>query len=368
MNKYFLNLLSLFFAIITISALHAQSSHLSQYIAMSEVVIEGDKEEGKSDEVINSAPIDSIKTKIVSSDTSTVVDAFEEDLIPIHHYDILHDECKISSDMFTYTDAACDENPYIETMIADSLFWMGISPYYNCFDTKSVNPYITNDTRTKYLSDTVNLVLYDINSDEKQWSMPLKISNLVTSTFMFRRYRWHKGTDLNLETGDTVYSVFDGVVRISGYNPGGYGHYVLVRHFNGLETVYGHLSVRHVCPGQPVKAGEMIGLGGNTGRSTGSHLHFETRFRGVPLDSEFIYDYKNQKIKSHEVTILPKYFSYVNGVANYSPNGKMYHRIRSGDTLGAIARRYRTYVSTLCKLNGIRSTTILRIGRNLRVR
>ncbi|MFK7899786.1 MAG: peptidoglycan DD-metalloendopeptidase family protein [Cyclobacteriaceae bacterium] len=286
--------------------------------------------------------------------------------IPFDRYEVLHEECKIDEDQFIYADKPCYDNPFLETMLADSCYWQTVSPFFTTFNYKKVNPYATNGTRMKYLKDTARILLYDSLNN---WSNPIKnADHHITSGFKYRRYRWHKGTDLKLQIGDSVYSTFDGVVRISAYNRGGYGHYVVVRHFNGLETIYGHLSKRMVCPGQPVKAGEVIGLGGNTGRSTGSHLHFETRFRGVALDPEFLFDFRKDKLKQQEIDLLPKFFTYVNGVAHYAPNGKMYHRIRSGDNLGFIARRYRTYVSTLCKLNGIRSTTILRVGRSLRVK
>jgi len=354
-----------------------------------------DKEEGK--EEIKNEEVEKVLTPTVVDTSEAAVSPSPIVLTPdstqhkhdhqysigqedfFHHYDILHEECHIDPDMFSYSDHACDENPYIETMKADSLFWKKISEFYTSFDTKSVNPYITKRREKEFLNDTITLTLYDTSSTEKQWAMPLELkNNYVTSRFKYRSWqrRWHKGTDVDLVTGDSVFAVFDGVVRISNYNPGGYGHYVLVRHYNGLETIYGHFSKRVVCPGQPVKAGDLIGLGGNTGGSRGSHLHFETRFRGVAFDSEFIFDYKNQKIKSHEVTIYPKFFSYL-GVgrsspiassAKYSSGDKVYHRIRSGDTLGAIARRYRTYVSTICMLNGIRKSTILRIGKVLRVK
>lgn len=323
----------------------------------------------KTDELVTETKKDTSFSTSIQKDTNTVSSTFEHDHELCDHYHILYDECRIEPEVFIETSESCLDNPYLETMKADSAFWMSISPFFTTFDHKRVNPYITKGTKMKYLSDTIKIVLYDSSSKEKGWSMPLSdYNNRITSGFKYRRYRWHKGTDLDLVTGDSVFAVFDGVVRIAGYNRGGYGHYVLVRHYNGLETVYGHLSKKTVCPGQPVKAGELLGLGGNTGRSTGSHLHFETRFRGIAFDSQFMYDYANKKLKSRELVLLPKYFTYVNGLAYYAPNGKMYHRIRRGDTLGGIARRYRTYVSTLCRLNGIRSTTILRVGRNIRVR
>lgn len=105
--------------------------------------------------------------------------------------------------------------------------------------------------------------------------------------------RMHRGVDLNLRTGDSVVSAFEGKVRVVKYEAGGYGHYVVIRHPNGLETVYGHLSRTLVRPGQLVRAGQLIGKGGSTGRSTGPHLHFETRFMGLAVNPEAIIDFTN---------------------------------------------------------------------------
>ena len=118
----------------------------------------------------------------------------------------------------------------------------------------------------------------------------------LTSPFGWRaRFgRMHKGVDLNLRVGDTVRAAFSGKVRLTKYNAGGYGYYVVVRHDNGMETVYGHLSRFLVKPNQRVKAGEPIALGGNTGRSTGPHLHFETRYMGIALNPESIIDFANK--------------------------------------------------------------------------
>jgi len=320
--------------------------------------------------------VDSIKTKVMDNhlenhhhDHSLHSHSEDYDVL-CHHYDALHDSCKIDFDHFRYNSQACEDNPYLEEVESDTSFWLSISPFYSSFATRNINPYKTAGTGTKFLKDTTSILLYDTSATEKQWAMPIAFENLrVTSPFKWRRYRWHKGTDLDLVTGDSVFSVFDGVVRISKYDKNGFGYYVVVRHYNGLETVYGHLSKQYVCPGQPVKAGELIGKGGNTGRSTGSHLHFETRFRGVQFNPEYIFDFKNQTVKS-QITIEPKFFNYLGGstYTSYAKRSGSYYTIRSGDTLGSIAKRYHTYVSTLCRLNGIRSTTVLRIGRRLRVR
>lgn len=121
------------------------------------------------------------------------------------------------------------------------------------------------------------------------------VKGRLTSPFGYRpRFgRMHKGVDLNLQVGDTVRASFDGRIRITQYEGKGYGYYVVVRHDNGLETVYGHLSRFLVKPNQYVKAGDPIALGGNTGRSTGPHLHFETRFMGIAINPATIIDFDN---------------------------------------------------------------------------
>ena len=181
-----------------------------------------------------------------------------------------------------------------------------------------------------------------------------------------------------------VYATFCGRVRISEYNKGGYGNLVIIRHDNGLETYYGHLSERMVEPNQWVEAGQIIGLGGSTGRSTGPHLHFETRYYGQSFDPERLIDFKNGLLCRETFLLKKSFFSiYSNAgqdfddeIANEEQDKKeaaekaamKYHRIKSGDTLGAIARKYGTTVTNICRLNGIKSTTTLRIGRSLRVR
>lgn len=131
--------------------------------------------------------------------------------------------------------------------------------------------------------------------DVRHYVMPIK-GNYVTSHYGYRPQfgRTHKGIDLRAAVGDTVYSAFSGRVRLTRFERGGYGFYVIVRHENGLETVYGHLSRFLVKPDQYVKAGQPIALSGNTGRSTGPHLHFETRFMGYAINPEAIFDFANR--------------------------------------------------------------------------
>lgn len=208
----------------------------------------------------------------------------------------------------------------------------------------------------------------------------------VTSPYGYRpRFRrMHKGIDLKVQIGDTIRSAFDGKVRITKYERRGYGYYVVIRHDNGLETVYGHLSRFLVKQDEFVKAGQPIALGGNTGHSTGSHLHFETRFMGYAINPSAIFDFDNQTTHTDQYTFDKK--TYEVG-RDYSPKAqraryastlksnkyktggsKATYRVRKGDTLGKIASRHGVSVKKLCRLNGIKTTTKLKIGKTLRVR
>ena len=193
-------------------------------------------------------------------------------------------------------------------------------------------------------------------------------STKITSPFGPRWRRMHNGLDLKVNIGDTIVAAFDGKVRIVKYERRGYGKYVVIRHDNGLETVYGHLSKQLVEENQLVKAGEVIGLGGNTGRSTGSHLHFETRFLGIAINPIYMFDIPKQDIVADTYT-----FRKTKGVKRAGSHDTQaadgtirYHKVKSGDTLSRIAKLRGVSVSTLCKLNRIKPTTTLRIGQVLR--
>lgn len=208
----------------------------------------------------------------------------------------------------------------------------------------------------------------------------------VTSNFGPRRRRMHYGIDLKVQVGDTIYAAFDGKVRVKQYERRGYGYYLALRHPNGLETVYGHLSAFLVEEDQVVKSGDPIALGGNTGRSTGSHLHFEIRFLGNPINPTFIVDFDNKVC--HKDTYTVTKYSYnksskgvdIRNLASssttrssgnvknkYASGSVKYHRIKKGDTLGRIAQIHGTTVSKLCKLNNITAKSTLRAGKSLRV-
>lgn len=229
------------------------------------------------------------------------------------------------------------------------------------------------------LNDTLWLCLVD--DIHKDYHPPVK--GIVTSRYGYRKGRYHNGIDLNLNTGDTVYSAFSGRIRYSKWNDGGFGNLVIVRHHNGLETFYAHLSKLLVAPDQEVKAGEPIGLGGNTGRSFGAHLHFEVRFYDVPMNPEEIIDFAKKELKDENLLVHKNLFrpgakpsdEEISGESIASvqarteaAGARKYYKIRPGDTLSQIASRNNTTVSGLCKLNGIRPTTILQVGRQLRVK
>ena len=191
----------------------------------------------------------------------------------------------------------------------------------------------------------------------------------ITDIFGYRprRRRMHYGLDIKVYTGDTIRAAFDGKVRVVK-NQGrrrGYGKYIIIRHANGLETLYGHLSKQLVSEDQYVEAGDVIGLGGNTGRSTGSHLHFETRLLGQALDPALMFDFTKQDIVS-ETYLFTKNKKAKPGSTVTSGDGNHYYKVRKGDSLSRIAQRTGVSIKTLCKLNKITTKTILRPGQMLR--
>lgn len=231
------------------------------------------------------------------------------------------------------------------------------------------------------LKDTLWLCV----SDSMQNDFVIPHAGYVTSRYGYRKGRYHNGIDIGLNTGDTVRAAWSGKVRYAKYNDGGFGNLVIIRHENGLETFYAHLSKNIVFPNDEVKAGDPIGLGGNTGRSFGPHLHFEVRFYDAPLNPEEMIDFAAKQVKDpnlfvHRGLFRPgakpsDYFedhghSHTENVAAVvrPVATKKYYKVRSGDTLSEIAAKNNTTISKICKLNGIRETTTLQIGRSLRVK
>jgi len=228
---------------------------------------------------------------------------------------------------------------------------------------------IYNDMWT---SDHVNP--YKIPIDSMPDSVRIDCSNFVvpvhgevTSVFGPRRYRFHYGIDLRLKVGDSVQCAFKGKVRLINYEARGYGHYIVIRHDNGLETVYAHLSAVLVVLNQDVKAGQLIAFGGNTGHSTGPHLHFETRYIGNAINPAHIIDFQTGKAISKTYLLTKKQsFYYQHEVKMFA--AAKYYKVKKHDVLGRIAARNGTSVKALCRLNRIKPKTRLKPGQRIRIR
>ena len=221
-------------------------------------------------------------------------------------------------------------------------------------------PEWSNDYAHKYGNVTIpDSLLIDLTG----FCMPTE-NTKVNDIFGYRprRRRIHCGLDIKVERGDTIRAAFDGKVRYVSYQRRGYGHYVVIRHPNGLETLYAHLNAKLVAENEVVKAGDPIGLGGNTGRSTGPHLHFETRLLGKALNPALFFDFPNQDVTGDSyLYVKPK-------KKVYDPSDPdTYYKVRSGDTLSRIAANKGVSVKQLCKLNGITTQSTLRVGQVLRL-
>ena len=230
--------------------------------------------------------------------------------------------------------------------------------------------------------------------DLRHFHMPTP-SRLITSNYGRRWGRMHQGLDIKVYIGDTIRSAFDGKVRVVRYEANGYGNFVVIRHDNGLETVYGHMSKHLVKPNQNVKAGDPIGLGGNTGRSTGSHLHFETRLCGKAINPALMFDFRNQDVtadfytyrnssynrdseratrkygkpadRSEATAQAPASLQNNNrrNMPGQTKKGSL-HKVAKGETLYSIARKHGISVDQLCKLNHIGKKMHVRVGQILK--
>jgi murein DD-endopeptidase MepM/ murein hydrolase activator NlpD len=243
----------------------------------------------------------------------------------------------------------------------DSLISFPAYDLYCGWDT--INIHSAKFDVAKLKDTTKNILLYD----EKSCGYVHPFEGKITSSFGPRKRRYHYGVDIDLETGDCVAAAFDGKVRIVKKSKS-YGNVIVVRHPNGLETYYAHLSSVKVEIGQEVYAGQVIGLGGNTGRSRGSHLHFEVRYMGHPINPSELISFDHHKLISDTLTISSKTFNYVTEAkkaALKNSKGRV-HVVKKGDTLSAIAKRYGTTTKALCKKNGLKATSTLRLGQKIK--
>ena len=285
------------------------------------------------------------------------------------------------------------------------------------------------DVTLASLPEMVELEL--VGKDLKGFHTPAY--GVMTSKYGPRRRGMHKGVDIGVSVGDPIYATFEGRVRYAKYNSGGYGNLVIIRHPNGLETYYGHLCQVNVALNDYVLAGQVIGYGGNTGRSSGPHLHFEVRYCDQSFDPERIIDFANGQLKWQNFVLEKRFFNIrskasdkledddfeknlvdengnplpseqivenlggevtpavttnssgaeapqqgtaqsVEKVADKKapvtpgPNEPVYHTVVKGDTLYRIAVRNNTTVGELCRLNNMKSSDPLKIGKKLRVK
>ena len=226
---------------------------------------------------------------------------------------------------------------------------------YKSWNTYLPNPYLNTITE----GDTSLYLVLQGTQRLQEFTMPY--DGVLTSKYGWRDGRMHAGIDIDLQVWDSVYSAFPGMVRVSRWYEG-YGRIVVVRHFNGLETYYAHLHRLKVKPGQIVDSGELIGLGGSSGHSTGSHLHFETRFKGIAINPLSFISFKEKKLSGDTLVLKKQKWTY----ASY-PKGTQFHSVKWGDSLHKIAGQYGTSINKLCELNGIRRNKMLRVGQKIRI-
>ena len=226
--------------------------------------------------------------------------------------------------------------------------------FYGSWNTRMLFPY----PDSLYKADTlVNLDL----SPEVSGKFTFPFDGVLTSTYGWRDSAFHRGIDIDLNRGDTVRAAFTGMVRFAA-KQGGYGNVVIIRHYNGLETVYAHLWKLKCKPGDIVTSGQLIGLGGSTGHSTGTHLHFETRFRGVAINPEYLIDVKGRKLISEKVGIVRTRQGYA-----VRPEGIQFHTVKRGDNITKIAQQYGRTIGQIRAYNGWEGYVRLRAGDQVRV-
>lgn len=226
--------------------------------------------------------------------------------------------------------------------------------FYGVWDTRHVFPY--SDSLYKCETQTAIDLSFAASGE---FTFPF--NGPITSTYGWRDSAFHRGVDIDLNRGDTVRCAFGGMVRFAGKN-GGYGNVVIVRHYNGLETVYAHLWRIKVKPGDIVNSGQLLGLGGTTGHSTGTHLHFETRFRGIAIDPAYFVDYTSRQLRAEHVSLIRTKQGYA-----VRPEGLEFHTVVRGDNYTKIAQHYGITIKELKAYNGWEGYVRLKAGMKVRV-
>ena len=278
--------------------------------------------------------------------------------------DSLHRRALTDAEIYHLIDSLIDA-PHPDQFIISQL-----TEYINIRQKNINNSKVENEFEHKWDEENVNCsentmvnindTVTELNKSDYYSNYKIPAKGIITSDYGWRKRSFHSGVDIDLNTGDEVYASFDGIIKIAKVDRG-YGKVVVIKHSNGLETTYAHLSKFKVKAGETVVAGTVIGLGGNTGRSRGSHLHYEVRYNGIPINPNYLISNKKLPIKieltNKENKIYKKPITDIN---------KM-HRVQKGDSLYRIAKQYGISLKELKSLNGIKNNTKLRIGTELRV-
>lgn len=283
-----------------------------------------------------------------------------------------------SNNSWNYVQNSCEELSELEVFNTN-------------WETTSIFAY-----REVELKDLPDVVEVKLMSEIGDYTAPI-VGKVFSKYGPRSRYRAHNGVDIPLKLGDPIYATFDGKVRYARYNTGGFGYMVIIRHTNGLETYSAHLCRLNVESGEYVKAGDVIGYGGSTGRSGGPHLHYEVRYKDQAFDPERLIDFESGSLHYANYTLEKSFFSIRSraseelddgedleevseiladadglptkrSIAEAEKKAEVYHTIKSGDMLSKLAVRYGVSVSQICRLNGITTKTTLKLGRKLRIK
>lgn len=309
----------------------------------------------------------------------------------------------IPGEMESPGDTLETSNPVLKVVLHSDGTWEYAKDPVVASENPVFHSYWNNETIIPYtqaLSDLPLKIMLVLSDDASKFCCPYGIK--VFSPFGRRHGRNHNGVDIPMPRGSELYAAFDGKVRVSTFHRG-FGNVVVIRHENGLETIYGHMSERKVKANDWVKAGDVIGTCGSTGRASGPHLHFETRYEGYAFDPQWIIDFE-KGILRHGVYILKRtQFGTQNKYVPESEEeddeifradeeiaeqeaeaaaeaerkaaeeaaakaAEVWYTIKSGDNLSTIAKRNGVSVSSICKLNNITTKTTLRVGRRIRLK
>ena len=254
----------------------------------------------------------------------------------------------------TNTNESFDLNKIAVTNFYDQSLYPA-NCFYESWDTKKTQPY-SDDL---WAADSIQKLVVEDSANFCKYVHPY--NGPLTSPFGPRDGRNHNGIDIDLKTGAPVVAAFDGMVRVAR-NQSTYGNVVVIRHYNGLETLYAHLYKIKVKPGQVINAGQVLGLGGNTGRSRGSHLHFEIRFKGKPIDPSYLISFEEKELFSDAFILKKTKSSYI-----AFPEGAAFHKVKKGDLPYQIAERYGISLKKLQELNTLNKKSRLMVGQELRI-